>query len=146
MENKFFKLSTGKEVNAKELEQQIEKVCHYVKYALVSGEGEAYPVALIFPNKKLLTHPDYEISPEEGCFCPRNLSELGRCITGCLHLVNNKLDTHTAKLKAATIINTEIEVHGKVYETVEKYKAHLQNMYGENVPVEEDVYMIKLEQ
>jgi hypothetical protein len=28
---------------------------------------------------------------------------------------------------------------------VERYKKHLLNMYGENVPVEEEVYIIELE-
>ncbi len=146
MENKIFKLSSGEAVDATDLEQQIEKVCHYVKYALVSGEGEEYPVALIFPYKELLQHPDYEISPEEGCFCPRSLNEMGRCITGCLHQMNSHLGKDAIKLKTATIINAEIQAGEANYDMLDKFKAHLQNMYGGNIPVNEDVYVIKLEQ
>jgi len=148
MANKIFKLSNGEQVNATELEQQIEKVCHYVKYAVVTGEGKDYPVVLIFPNKNLLAHPDYEVSPDEGCFCPRNPGELGRCLTGCLHLVNNSMGPNCTKIKVATVLDIDdAKIYGGIdYDLVEKYRGHLKNMYGGKVPVEEEVYIIKLEQ
>ena len=145
MERKIFKLSTGEAVPAADLEGQIGKVCHYVKFAVVEGEGKEYPVALIFPEKKFLENPDYELSPEEGCFCPRNLSELGRCISGCLQLVNKNIEASNLKIAQATIIDKELRNAENREDIIKKYRSHLLNMYGENVPVTEEVYLIKFE-
>ena len=152
--DRIFKLSNGEKVIPTDLEKAIELKCHYVQYAVVAGSGEEHPVALIFPNKKLLQNPDYELSPEEGCFCPRSLNELGRCLTGCLHLANNSLGQKFAKVKSAAIILDELSLDSNTLtpsmkmapkNVVEKYKAHLQNLYGDNVPVEEEVYIIELD-
>ena len=152
--DRIFKLSNGEKVIPTDLEKAIELKCHYVQYAVVAGSGEEHPVALIFPNKKLLQNPDYELSPEEGCFCPRSLNELGRCLTGCLHLANNSLGQKFAKVKSAAIILDELSLDSNTLtpsmkmapkNVVEKYKAHLQNLYGNNVPVEEEVYIIELD-
>jgi len=137
-----------------DLEQKIEKHCHYVQYAVVSGSGEEHPVALIFPNKKILETPDYEVTPEQGCFCPRNLNELGKCLRGCLHDANSSINQKFAKIKSAAIINDELTLDNNTLtpsmkmapkNVVQKYKKHLSNLYGENVPVDEEVYVIELD-
>lgn len=152
--DRIFKLSNGEKVIPTDLEKQIELKCHYVQYAVVSGSGEEYPVALIFPNKKLLENPDYELTPEQGCFCPRSLNELGRCLTGCLHIANNSIGQKFAKVKSAAIIMDELSLDHKTLtpsmkmapkNVLEKYKAHLKNLYGDKVPVDEEVYVIELE-
>lgn len=152
--DRIFKLSNGEKVIPTDLEKAIELKCHYVQYAVVSGSGEEHPVALIFPNKKLLERPDYELSPEEGCFCPRSLNELGRCLTGCLHLANESIGQKFAKVKSAAIILDELSLDNNTLtpsmkvapkNVVERYKKHLLNLFGENVPVEEEVYIIELE-
>lgn len=152
--DRIFKLSNGEKVIPTDLEKAIELKCHYVQYAVVTGSGAEHPVALIFPNKKLLHNPDYELSPEEGCFCPRSLNELGRCLTGCLHIANNSLGQKFAKVKSAAIILDELSLDNNTLtpsmkmapkNVVEKYKAHLLNLYGSNVPVDEEVYIIELD-
>ncbi|NUM49903.1 MAG: AMP-binding protein [Flavobacteriales bacterium] len=152
--DRIFKLSNGEKVIPSDLEKAIELKCHYVQYAVVSGSGEEHPVALIFPNKKLLEKPDYQLSPEEGCFCPRNLNELGKCLTGCLAMANDSIGQKFAKVKSAAIILDELSLDNNTLtpsmkvapkNVVERYKKHLLNMYGENVPVEEEVYIIELE-
>lgn len=152
--DRIFKLSNGEKVIPTDLEKAIEKKCHYVQYCVVAGSGNEYPVALIFPNKKLLEHPDYELSPEEGCFCPRNLNELGKCLTGCLKMANDSIKQKFAKVKSAAIVLDELNLDDKTLtpslkvapkNVIEKYKNHLRNLYGENVPVEEEVYVIKLD-
>lgn len=152
--DRIFKLSNGEKVIPTDLEKQIELKCHYVQYAIVSGSGEEHPVALIFPNKKLLENPDYELTPEEGCFCPRSLNELGRCLTGCLEIANKNIGQKFAKVKSAAVIMDELSLDNKTLtpsmkvapkNVVEKYKSHLLNLYGENVPVDEEVYIIELE-
>lgn len=152
--DRIFKLSNGEKVIPTDLEKAIELKCHYVQYAVVSGSGEEHPVALIFPNKKLLEKPDYELSPEEGCFCPRSLNELGKCLTGCLHLANESIGQKFAKVKSAAIILDELSLDNNTLtpsmkvapkNVVERYRNHLLNLYGNNVPVEEEVYIIELD-
>jgi len=152
--DRIFKLSNGEKVIPTDLEKAIELKCHYVQYAVVAGSGHEQPVALIFPNKKLLEKPDYEISPEEGCFCPRSLNELGRCLTGCMHIANKNIGQKFAKVKSAAIILDELSLEDKTLtpsmkmapkNVIEKYKSHLNNLFGENVLVDEEVYIIELD-
>lgn len=152
--DRIFKLSNGEKVIPTDLEKAIELKCHYVQYAVVSGSGEEHPVALIFPNKKLLSNPDYELSPENGCFCPRSLNELGRCLTGCLAQANDSIGQKFAKVKSAAIILDELSFENNTLtpsmkvapkNVVDKYRAHLSNLYGDNVPVDEEVYIIELD-
>lgn len=106
--NQVFKLSTGEKVSTLEIEKLIQSTCHYVKFVTLSDAGREKHVALIFPDKKLLNNPEYKLSPDEGCFCPRSLDELGRCLTGCLKNVNNKLDPESEKINGSIIINTDL--------------------------------------
>jgi long-subunit acyl-CoA synthetase (AMP-forming) len=151
--DRIFKLSNGEKVIPTDLEKAIELKCHYVQYAVVAGSGEEHPVALIFPNKKLLEHPDYQLTPDQGCFCPRSLNELGRCLTGCLQMANNSIGQKFAKVKSAAIILDELSLEHNTLtpslkmapkNVMEKYKSHLLKLYGENVPVDEEVYVIEL--
>ena len=151
--DRIFKLSNGEKVIPTDLEKQIEFKCHYVQYAIVAGSGEDFPAALIFPNKKMLTNPDYQLTPGEGCFCPRSMDELGMCLSGCLHIANSCIGQKFAKIRSATIIWDELSLEDRTLtpsmkvapkNVVEKYKAHLRNMYGENIPVDEEVFVIRL--
>ncbi len=146
-ENRIFKLSTGENASSADLENLIETQCHYVKYVAVGADETDQPVALIFPNQRLLVHPDYKVTPEQGCFCPRNLEELSRCLTGCLKLVNHKIADDTSKVKSAVIINEELTTNVaepiSSNEILQKYKTLLHKTHGENVPSNEEVYFIK---
>ncbi len=152
--DRIFKLSNGEKVIPTDLEKAIELKCHYVQYAVVAGSGEEYPVALIFPNKKLLEHPDYQITPDQGCFCPRSLNELGRCLTGCLRMANDSIGQKFAKVRSAAVILDELSLEKNTLtpsmkmapkNVMDKYRSHLQKLYGANVPVDEEVYVIELE-
>ncbi len=151
--DRIFKLSNGEKVIPTDLEKAIELKCHYVQYVVVSGNGEEHPVALIFPNKKLLKYPDYELSPASGCFCPRSLNELGRCLTGCLASANDSIGQKFAKVKSAAIILDELSIENNTLtpsmkvapkNVVERYRSHLLNLYGHDIAVEEEVYLIEL--
>lgn len=59
-----------------------------------------------------------------------------------------------AKAKSAAIILDELSLDNNTLtpsmkvapnNVLEKYKSHLQNLYGNNVPVEEEVYVVKLD-
>lgn len=152
--DRIFKLSNGEKVIPTDLEKAIELKCHYVQYAVVAGSGEEYPVALIFPNKKLLEHPDYQITPDQGCFCPRSLNELGRCLTGCLRMANDSIGQKFAKVRSAAVILDELSLEKNTLtpsmkmaprNVMDKYRSHLQKLYGASVPVDEEVYVIELE-
>ncbi len=152
--DRIFKLSNGEKVIPTEMERLIQNKCPYVSFALVTGKGAPYPVALLFPNKRLLSQPDYSITPMDGCFCPRSLEELSRCLKGCLHHANCDLKQKFAKVKAAAIIDAELSIEDNTLTpslkmapntVLKKFKLHLDNLYGADYPVGEEVYLIRLE-
>jgi len=147
LEGRIFKLSTGEKISSAELEKMIGEVCHYIQYVAVSEDEKENPIALIFPNKNLLAQPDYKLSPEEGCFCPRSLDELGRCLSGCLKLVNRQIGEGSSKLKSAAIINVGLPSEsGKSSSSsavIEKYKTLLREKHGDKVPADQEIYFIK---
>jgi len=85
----------------------IEGKCHYISSSLIMGAGGNYPVAILFPDTNFLSHPDYQISPMEGCFCPRDLQELGKCLNGCLNDANCEIGQRFTKIKTFLIIENE---------------------------------------
>ncbi|HEY4800443.1 MAG TPA: hypothetical protein VII99_15285, partial [Bacteroidia bacterium] len=70
---------------ASDIKMVLEGKCHYISFTSIIGAGGKNAVAILFPNTNFFSHPDYEISPLEGCFCPRDTQELGKCLTGCLN-------------------------------------------------------------
>ena len=147
-ENRVFKVSNGEKVSSHFIEKLIEDSCHYIKYVVVSKDEKENPVALLFPNKKLFAHPDYFLTPEEGCFCPRSITELGKCLKGCLKLVNNLIENDAEKIKFTAIIKNDLLDYVTTYspkDIIEKYKTLLQKMHGNNVPPGEEVYFIRNE-
>lgn len=152
--DRIFKLSNGEKVVPTDLEKVIELKCHYVQHVIITGSGKDHPVALIFPNQNLLKNPDYQTTPKDGCFCPRDLNELGKCLQGCLHDANCDIKQKFSKIKSAAVINSALSLDDNTLtpsmkvapkNVLEKYKEHLRNMYGENVPTEEEVYVVELD-
>ncbi len=152
--DRIFKLTNGEKVIPTEMEALIQAKCHYITFAMIVGEGSEYPVALLFPNKKALDHPNYELSPEEGCFCPRSLNELGKCLHGCLHDTNCGLAQKFSKIKYAMVIDDELSIENNTLtpsmkvapkKVMEAYKAHIENLYGAKNKISEEVYVIRLD-
>ncbi len=152
--DRIFKLSNGEKVVPTDLEKAIQLKCHYIQHVIISGSGEDHPVALIFPNKNMLLNPDYQVSTDEGCFCPRSLHELTKCLHGCLHDANCDIKQKFSKIKSASLIDGELSLEDRTLtpsmkvapnKVLEKYKTHLNNLYGKNVPVEEDIYIVELD-
>jgi long-chain acyl-CoA synthetase len=151
--DRIFKLSNGEKVVPSDLEKLIELKCHYISFAMVCGSGEEYPVAILFPNKKLLERPDYVTSPLEGCYCPRSLTELGKCLRGCLHDANCGIGQKFAKISSAMIIDDELSLEKGTLtpsmkaapnKIMNAYRAHLENLYGAINPLDNEVYIIRL--
>lgn len=151
--DRIFKLTNGEKVIPGEMENLIQSKCHYIMHALVVGGGREFPVAILFPNKKALDKPSYEITPEEGCFCPRSVNELGKCLQGCLHDANCSLGQKFAKIKYAMIIDDELSIEGNTLtpsmkiipnKVMEAYKVQIENMYDSEESRSEEVYLIRL--
>ncbi len=154
VENMELKLPNGLLVDRELLESEIKKICHYVHHVVLVVKDERMLGAMIFPNRPLFTKPDYEKSPEEGCYCPRNLPELGKCLSGCMHSLNHKLLSGNAKVDVAVIINTELSVDDgtltadlkpAISKVAEKYGNHIRNLFGEHLPVKEEVFNMILD-
>ena len=152
IDEKVLTLPNGQLVETEKLEKEIGRICHYVHHVALAVKDGKYLVAMIFPNKSLFSNPDYEKSPEEGCFCPRNLKELGKCLSGCMHSINVKLLPGYAKINSAVIVNTELSVIDGTLtpaqtiiseNVIKKYKAHLKNLFGDKIPVKEEVFNMK---
>ena len=139
--NFFFKM--------KNIEKKLAGVCHYIKNAVISKDEKGDSIALIFPDKKLLTHPDYKLSPAEGCFCPRSLDELGKCLSGCIKSVNSQLDGSASAIKSAVIINvslpSEKETTNSADAVIKKYIKLLRDTKRELLPDSADIYFVKNE-
>lgn len=146
-EGSVFKLSTGEKINSSDLEKLIADTCHYIEYVVVNKDEN--PIAFIFPKDKLLQSPDYKLTPEEGCFCPRSLEELGKCLSGCLKLVNKKLGAGSSKINLAALINADkFSVSGSAISfenSIDKYKSVLEKNYGSMLPYQDEIYVIKMQ-
>ncbi len=152
LNNNLVKLSNGQEVDRVTLEKEIKRICHYVQNVVIALKDEKQVVALIFPNKRLFSNPDYEKSPEEGCFCPRNLKEIGKCLSGCMHTLNLTVKPGFSKIHSAIIINSELSIEEGTLtpafdvideQVIIKYNEHLNNLFGDKLLVKEEVFNIK---
>jgi long-subunit acyl-CoA synthetase (AMP-forming) len=100
-------VSTTENLVASDMKMVIEGKCHYVSSSIVIGADGKFPVAILFPNMNSLTHPNYEISPLDGCFCPRDVNELGKCLSGCLNDANCEIGEKFSKVKIFLIVEIE---------------------------------------
>jgi hypothetical protein len=94
------------------------------------------------------------MSSSNHCFYPRNLKELSGCLRGCLHDANCDIKQKFSVLKGAVIIDDELSIDESTLtpslklapnNVLEKYKTHLHNLYGNKVPVDEEVFIIRLD-
>lgn len=152
--DRIFKLSNGEKVIPTDLERAIEGSCHYVSFAVVSGNGQDYPVALLFPDRRQLGNPDYSVTPLDGCLCPRTLEELQQCLRGCLKNANCSIGQKFSKVRKAVIIDDELSLEKSTLtpsmkvapvKVLETYREHLDHLYDETGMPPEDAYVIRLD-
>lgn len=98
-------LVNGESLDPGEFDRMLLFNCHYIRHVVVTGEDQPWPLALVFPDSELFSNPDYKVTPMEGCFCPRNINELGRCLTGCMRLVNDEMPQAPDRIQRAVIID-----------------------------------------
>lgn len=152
--DRIFKLLNAEKVLPSELEDNIRDKCNFITYALVEGDGQSYPVVLLFPNKRLIESArqgkDIKI---DQCVCPKSLDELSVCLGRCLNEVNIELKQKFARIKKAMIVDDELSVENKTLTPSMKlipknikslYRAHVMKMYGEDASLEQNVFLITL--
>ena len=86
------------------IKMMIEGKCHYISSSIIIGADGEFPVAIILPNNQM-EHPQYNISPLDGCFCPKDMNELNKCLTGCLNDANCSIGQKFSKMKAFYIVD-----------------------------------------
>lgn len=99
--------SNSENLIACDIKMVIEGKCHYISSSIVIGAGGKFPVAILFPNTDSLTNPNYEISPLDGCFCPRDVNELRKCLSGCLNDANCEIGQKFSKIKTFLIVEID---------------------------------------
>jgi long-subunit acyl-CoA synthetase (AMP-forming) len=153
--DRIFKLSNAEKVVPTEIENRIVSKCHYITHALVDGNGKNYPVALLFPDKSILKESLNGNSVKlDDCVCPHSLEDLSKCLKNCLKDVNCGLKQKFSRIKVAMLIDDELNVDNMTLTPSMKlapnnvksvYKTHIEHMYGAGEKMEQDVYMIFLD-
>lgn len=78
-----------------------ERACSCIKKVVVDSNGKA----IIIPDFKLLSVPDFSITPLDGCFCPRTADELKKCLRGCLLKVLNENIPCTSEIRSVFVLD-----------------------------------------
>lgn len=152
--DRIFKLSNAEKVIPTELEGKITGRCHFISYALVEGSGRDYPVALLFPDKKLFDNINNEIEFHfDNCICPKTIDELSSCLKGCLTNINDGLKQKFARIKSAVLVDDILKVENKTltpslkmapYAVKSLYKGQIDLLYEADKRINENVYIIFL--
>ncbi len=150
--DRIFKLLNAEKVIPTELEGLITGKCHFVSYALVEGSGRSYPVALIFPNKRLMNEiTSYSDLKIDNCICPEGVDKLAQCLKGCLANVNNGLKQKFARIKSAVLIDSELKVDNRTLTPSLKmapnmvksiYRTYIEKLYESPEDGYENAYVI----
>jgi len=152
--DRIFKLLNAEKIIPTKTESSITGKCHYISYAYVAGSGKKYPVAILFPNRKLLDKKITGFDEEfEDCRRPKSLEELSNCLQKCLNDVNCGIKQKFSRINTAMLIDGELSVEDKTLtpsmklapnNVKEVYKAHIEKLYEPDVKLKEHVYIIPL--
>ncbi len=153
--DRIFKLLNAEKVIPTRIESSILKKCPYISYALVEGKGRNYPVALLFPNHRLLDKTNNVNGDFPECNCPEGISELSGCLSHCLKELNYNMNQKFSWIKAAMLVDDELSIENKTLtpslklapnNVKEFYKSHIEKLYGEDVKVVGNVYILPLDE
>jgi hypothetical protein len=138
-------LTSGDPADIFDIEKRILYICRYVKYAVIKKAEHGQTIALNFPNKKLFDHPDYVRSSEEGCFSPRSIKKIGKCLAGCLEDLNQSFRESSLKIYAAVIINHDLPADGSFSreQELEKYNLLLEEISSGYSSSDKEIYFMK---
>ncbi len=149
-QDRIFKLSNGEKVVSAEVEQALQGACHYLSFAVVEGSGRDYPVALLFPNRQLMSQG----AQIENCTAPRSLEELARCLKTCLTEANCGILTKFARVKTAVLVDDDLSIEAGTLTPSMKvvaskvrtiYRGTIEDIYYPSDATNEKVYIVPLE-
>jgi long-subunit acyl-CoA synthetase (AMP-forming) len=147
--DRIFKLSNGEKVVSAQVEHVLQSACRFLAFAVVEGSGQLFPVALLFPNRKLL-NGDMEL---DGCACPHSLEELSHCLGKCLSQANGTIVQKFARVRYAVLVDDELSIEKgtltpsmKVVakNVAESYRMTIDDLFAPEGPVGEDVFIVPL--
>lgn len=153
--DRIFKLLNAEKVIPTRIESSILKKCPYISYALVEGKGRSFPVALLFPNRRLLDKSNSVNGDFPECNCPEGIGELSGCLSNCLKELNHSISQKYSWIKAAMLVDDELSIENKTLtpslklapnNVKEFYKSHIEKLYGEDVKVVGNVYILPLDE
>ncbi|NOY49836.1 MAG: AMP-binding protein [Chlorobi bacterium] len=153
--DRIFKLLNAEKVVPSDLEKKILGKCSYLSYAFVEGSGRKFPVALLFPNKSLISSTGDNNIVIENCACPDNLESLSHCLKSCLLKTNNEIKEKFARIKCAMLVNDGLSIENKTLTASMKmmpksvkyvFHDHILKTYGEDVDIKEDFFIIELQE
>ena len=151
--DRMFKLSNAEKVIPPEIESLILGKCCYLNYAVIVGNGEEHPTALLYPNKALFETQADDAYAGNECVHPSNLENFSHCLEGCLNQINQQINTKFARLERVMIVDKELSIEQNeltpsmklaVNTVIKHYTAHIENLYGADNEIDEDVYIVKL--
>ena len=153
--DRIFKLMNAEKIIPTKIEGNITGKCHYISYAYVTGSGKKYPVAILFPNRKLLDKSFEGFDKEfENCSYPKSLEELSNCLQNCLNDVNCKIKQKFSRVNKAMLIDSDLSVEDRTLtpslklapnNVKEVYKAYIEKLYVHETKLKEEVYIIPLD-
>jgi long-subunit acyl-CoA synthetase (AMP-forming) len=152
--DRIFKLSNAKKVVPSKIENMILKDCTYLAQAFVAGKDRDYPVALLFPNKKMFLQVMDESHRKKDCDCPKNINELSTCLIKCLKVSNKNMDLKYYRLRSAMLIDHELSIEKEELTPSMKlapnvignvYEANIDYLYGDRGTLPEKVYVLNLD-
>lgn len=110
--DRIFKLSNGEKIVSADVEKALQGACPYLTFVVLEGRGEEFPVALLFPNQRLLGEHvhEQEYPGNEGCVCPRSLEDLSQCLHGCLMEANETISPKFARVPYAILVDDELSI------------------------------------
>lgn len=155
--DRIFKLSNAEKIVPTEIENLIIENCCFLSHAYVTGSGRDYPVALLFPNKAMLSGSPDESRIRIGCCCPKNMDDLAGCLRGCLKRLNEGIDARYMRPAAAMLIDHELSIEKEELTPSMKlapnvianvFKAQIELLYNGNGQSQksENVFIMVLEQ
>lgn len=153
--DRIFKLSNAEKVIPTEIENLIVRDCPYLSHAFVSGSGRDYPVVLLFPNRKMFAAVAGNEVGREDCDCPDGMPDFAKCLKRCMNQMNDSISEKYARVGAAMLVDHDLSIENEELTPSMKlapnvmarvFKANIEQLYSDEEPTDDKVYLIELEQ
>jgi long-subunit acyl-CoA synthetase (AMP-forming) len=152
--DRIFKLSNAEKVVPTEIENLIAKDCAFLAHAFVTGSGQDYPVALLFPNSAMFANMPETSKLKAGCQKPESINDLSMCLQKCLVDLNGSIRRKFSRPQTAMLVDHELSIENEELTPSMKlapnvvgrvFKAQIEALYGNASLSDQKVFVIKLE-